>query len=99
MSKPCGKFTVSAGLVGACLTGVGLLNVARHSTGVSIFADDLIVIDAAVLLMACFLAYLALRAKDKRRWLRLERYADALFLLGLSGMVVIGALIAHELIG
>ena len=54
--------------------------------------------DAAVFLCSCFSAYLALRAKEERRWLRLERYADALFPLGLCGMVIIGGLVAYEII-
>lgn len=90
-------FGVSAGLVGVCLTVVGIFNFARRpgepQGGI---ADNLVAIDAIVFLLACLFAYLALRASDERGWRRLERYADVLFLVGISAMVVIAALIALD---
>ncbi|QJR34170.1 hypothetical protein [Gemmatimonas groenlandica] len=91
-------FSVSAGLVGACLTVIGLFNVLNYAGEIRGKADNLLAIDAAAFLAACFFAYLALRTRDERRWQRLERVADACFLVGLSGMVAIGALIAFEFI-
>ena len=91
-------FTVSAGLVGVCLTVIGVLNLGRQQGAVQSIADNLLAIDAAAFLSACLFAYLALRAKEERSWLRLERFADALFLVGLSGMVTVGVLVAFDLI-
>lgn len=91
-------FSVSAGLVGACLTVIGIFNVLNQPGAIRGKADDLLAIDAAAFLAACFFSYLALRAREERRWQRLERVADACFLAGLSGMVVIGGLIAFEFI-
>ena len=91
-------FTVSAGLVGVCVTVIGVLNLERRQGAVHSIADNLLAIDAAAFLSACLFAYLALRVKEERSWLRLERYADALFLVGLSGLVIIGALVAYELV-
>jgi hypothetical protein len=90
---------VSAGLVGVCLTVVGIFNFARRrGDPESSLADNLVAIDAIVFLFACLFTYLALRAPTKQRWRRLERYADLLFLAGLSAVVLIGALIAYDLI-
>jgi len=92
-------FTVSAGLVGVCLTVVGIFNFSRHrGDPESSLADNLVAIDAMVLLFACLFAYLALRASTEQRWRRLERYADVLLLAGLSAMVLIAALIAYDLV-
>lgn len=91
-------FAVSAGLVGVCLTVVGLFNIFRRSGAPQSIADNLIAIDAIVFLFACLCAYLALRTDREAQWRRLEHFADGLFLLGISGMVVISAMIAYELI-
>jgi hypothetical protein len=91
-------FSVSAGLVGVCLTVVGLFRLFRRPGEVQSVADNLIALDAIIFLLACLLAYLALRTNDEGRWQRLERYADGLFLLGISGMVLISGLVAYELI-
>ena len=55
-------------------------------------------IDALLFLGACVLAYLALRTPVLARARRLERGADVLFLTGLTLMVVVGALIAYEIV-
>jgi len=91
-------FAVSAGLVGVCLTVVGLFRLFRKTGEVASVADNLIAMDAIVFLFACLFAYLALRTMEEARWRRLERLADGLFLFGLAAMVLISGLIAYELI-
>lgn len=91
-------FSVSAGLVGVCLTVIGLFRLFRKTGEVASVADNLIAIDAMVFLFACLSAYLALRATREKAWRRFERFADTLFLAGLAAMVVISALIAYELV-
>ena len=91
-------FSVSAGLVGVCLTVIGLFRLFRKAGEVASVADNLIAIDALVFLFACLSAYLALRTTEERSWRRLERIADSLFLFGLAAMVVISALIAYEFV-
>jgi hypothetical protein len=91
-------FAVSAGLVGVCLTVVGLFHIFRQPGMAESIADNLVAMDAMVFLFACLFAYLALRSDLESRWRRLERYADVMFLGGISAMVVIIALIAYELI-
>jgi hypothetical protein len=91
-------FSVSAGLVGVCLTVIGLFHLFRRPGEIQSVADNLIAIDAIIFLFACILAYLGIRSGDERRWRRLESAADGLFLIGISGMVLICSLIAYELI-
>jgi hypothetical protein len=91
-------FSVSAGLVGVCLTVVGIFHILKTQGTAQSLADNLVALDAIVFLSSCVSAYLALRSTSERRWRRLERCADALFLVGLAFMVVISGLIAYELV-
>jgi hypothetical protein len=77
-------FTVSAAMVGVCLTVIGLLRIVITIQRVDTIADDLVAANALVYLAACFLAYWALRTRSSRRMRRLERLADGLFLSGLG---------------
>ena len=64
----------------------------------STWTDELLALDAVAFLVACSLAYLALRAGKERHKARVEKVADAIFLLGLFMMVVICGLLAYEFI-
>jgi multisubunit Na+/H+ antiporter MnhF subunit len=91
-------FSVSAGLIGVCLTVIGLFRLIGGSSRIRGWADDFLAIDACAFMLSCLLAYLALRSRNRARRHRLERFADVIFLLGLAAMVVIGSLVAYELI-
>ena len=91
-------FSVSAGLVGGCLTVIGLFRVVVRSQNVDSIADNLLAFDALLFLGACFLAYLALRSSSADRGERIERIADVVFLSALTMMVAVGGLIAYEFI-
>ncbi|MEO7325129.1 MAG: hypothetical protein ABIW82_09910 [Dokdonella sp.] len=82
-------FTASAALVGVCLTVIGLIHVVTATTKVGTIADDLLAGDATLFMVACVLSYWALRARNIRRMHRLERTADATFLIGLLLMTVV----------
>jgi hypothetical protein len=89
-------FAVSAGLVGVCLTVVGLFNALRTPSMTAGIADNLVAIDSLLFLGATAFAYLALRVRRERYWRRLERTADLLFLVALLGMVAVCGLVAFE---
>lgn len=91
-------FTVSAGLVGVCLTVLGLFRVIFRLSKVHEISDGLIALDALGFLAACVFAYLGLRAKTKASRRRLQLLADVVFLVSLSFMVVMGCLIAYEFV-
>lgn len=80
-------FTVSAAMVGVCLTVIGLIRIIISLRKVDTFADDILAINAILFLVACMSAYTALRTRDRRRMVRLEHFADAVFLLAMSVMV------------
>jgi hypothetical protein len=86
-------FTVSAGLVGVCLTVISITHAMAGGQRFHRFVDDLLAIDATIFLTSCFLSYCVLRGRGKRRMHRLETTADAVFLFGLLGLVMVCALI------
>lgn len=91
-------FTASAALVGVCLTVIGLIRVVIATTKVETIADDLLAGDAMLFMLSCLLAYWAMRARSMRRMHRLERTADAMFLIGLLLMTAICGVITLAII-
>ena len=88
-------FSVSAAMVGVCLTVIGLIRVVITLGKADTIADDLLAGDALLFLTACLLSYTALRAQDTRRMKHFERFADWLFILAMTLMVAICAFIAY----
>ena len=82
-------FTVSAGMVGVCLTVIGLLRVVIALRMADTVADNLLAFDAILFLIACLSAYWALRTRSRRRMYFVERFADVVFIGALLLMVVI----------
>ena len=75
--------TISAAMVGVCLTGIGLLRVSISVTRTDNFADDLLSLDAILFLIATLSAYFALRVESSVRLHRLERTADIAFIMAM----------------
>jgi hypothetical protein len=90
-------FTVSAGLVGVCLTVIGLLRVVITLRKTDTFADDLLAMDAFLFLVACLTSYWALRTRSVRRMHRVERFADVIFLLALVLMAAACAFVTYAI--
>ena len=90
-------FTVSSAMVGVCLTVIGLIRVVISLGTVDTLADDLLAADALLFLISCLLSYWALRSRGLRRMHRLERIADAIFIIAMIGMVVVCALITYTI--
>jgi hypothetical protein len=91
-------FTVSAQLVGVCLTVLGLFRTLMRLRNKGHFGDSLLALDAVWFLGACILSYASLHSRSTRRRRMLERVADACFIGGLVLMTVACALIAWELV-
>jgi hypothetical protein len=90
--------SVSAAMVGVCLTVIGLLRVVITIRKADTYADDLLAVDSVLFLMSALLSYWALRTRTLRRMHRVERYADAIFLLALMLMVVVCGFVTWALI-
>ena len=84
-------------MVGVCLTVIGIVNIVVSIKEVTTIADDLLAVNAFVFLCSCLLSYWALRARSRKRMIRVERIADTIFLVGLSLMAVICGLVVFVL--
>ena len=90
--------SVSATLVGVCLTVIGLIRVMERLRQIQTIEDDLLAVDAVIFLLATANAYFALRSRSADGYRRLERFADSFFLAGLAFMAIVCCLIAYEII-
>ena len=90
-------FSVSAAMVGVCLTVIGIIRIVIKAMNATTLADDFLAIDAMLFLSSCMLAYWAMRKQGTPAMVRIERIADAIFIIALVFMVVICALVAFEM--
>ena len=90
-------FTVSAAMVGVCLTVIGLIRIVITIQKDDTLADNMLCIDALLFLMSCALSYWALRSRGVRRMHRVERFADAVFLAAIILMTAICLFITFAL--
>jgi hypothetical protein len=91
-------FSVSAALVGVCLTVIGLIYIVISTSKVDTLVDDFLAADALIFLTSCLLSYWALRTRSLYRMHWVERVADAIFLGGLFLMVLIGSFITYAIL-
>ena len=91
-------FSVSATLLGVCLMVVGIIHDTITNLRIETLADDLLTVDAALFLVACFLSYWAIRSRTIKRMHRVEQIADILFLIGLSILATSCALITYAIV-
>jgi len=90
--------SVSAAMVGVCLTVIGLIRIVITIGKFDTIADDLLALASLIFLISCFCSYWALRTRGTRRMHRLERIADGTFLLGLLIMVIVCGVITFAMI-
>lgn len=91
-------FSVSAGMVGVCLTVIGILNVITSFKKINTLGDELTALDALIFLGSCIISYFALKTKERKIRLLLEKISDGLFLTGLAVMTVVCLFIVYKLI-
>jgi tellurite resistance protein TehA-like permease len=91
-------FSVSAAMVGVCLTVIGILNIIAAFRKIETLSDEVTAVDAVVFLGSCIISYVAIKTKTRKRRLLLEKIADGIFLTGLALMVVVCLFIVYKLI-
>jgi len=90
-------FTVSAAMVGVCLTVIGVIRVVITLGKADTLADDLLASDALLFLTSCLLSYAALRARSFCRMHRIERAADVVFITAMVVMTLICGFITYAM--
>jgi hypothetical protein len=88
-------FSVSAAMVGVCLTVIGLIRVVITLGRADTLADNLLAIDALMFLASCLFSYAALRANGLGQTKRIERVADWIFIAAMALMVAVCAFITY----
>ncbi len=91
-------FSVSAAMVGVCLTVIGILNIVSSFKKIETLVDEITALDAIFFLIACIVSYVAIRTKTRKRKYLLEKIADFLFLIGLGLMAVVCLIIVYKII-
>ncbi|MFL5140040.1 MAG: hypothetical protein ACJ8C9_15450 [Microvirga sp.] len=87
--------SVSGTLAGLCITAVALFHTVGSSSVSKTVADDALAISALLFLLCTYVIFFALRTKRNSLALALEKIADALFLVALTGMVGSGFVMVY----
>jgi hypothetical protein len=90
---------IASGMVGVCMTGIGVLRVAFMVHRRETVADDLLSIDALMFLLATLSSYFALRVQSHARLHWLERIADGTFIAAMVLLTVACFVITYSLDG
>ncbi|NTV45932.1 MAG: hypothetical protein HGB11_05320 [Chlorobiales bacterium] len=90
-------FTISAGLVGVCLTGIGLLRIASFRK-ITRFGDDLLAADAVLFMTCCLLAFWSFKTPYQNHRVKLRWVTDIIFVLALGLMVLVCGIIAYAVV-
>jgi len=81
-------FSVSAGMVGVCLTGVGLIGVLKSLRRTETMIDELLTADALLFLISTALYFVLLRWRRRSGRRLVDHLADATFFLALALLLV-----------
>ncbi|MFN0053712.1 MAG: hypothetical protein ACKV0T_16145 [Planctomycetales bacterium] len=91
-------FSVSAGMVGVCLTGIGLIQVMTMLKDFTTLCDELLVIDALMFLFSCFVSYWAMHHRLQKHYRRLRLVVDTFLMAGILLMFLVCAMIAWSIL-
>jgi hypothetical protein len=88
-------FSVSAAMVGVCLTVIQLIQMNAGQKPNTI-VDEILALDSIVFMIACVFSFLALKSQRHSRPKKiLENIGDGCFLLAISTMVVAITLVVY----
>lgn len=91
-------FAMSAGLVGVCLTAIGLLRVLVSRSRVETIGEELLAGNALCFMVSCLLSFWSFKTPRPRLRAMLRKIIDGLFLLALTFMVAVCILVAYAVI-
>jgi hypothetical protein len=90
--------SVSSGMVGVCLTAIGLVGILKGLNRVETVVDDLLAIAAMLFMVATFLAFLGMRTSLANTWRGFRLILDSVFSAGLVLVVLATLLLTWVLI-
>ena len=81
-----------------CITGVTLFHTTGKASLPATFPDDLLAASALLFLLCTYAIFIALRTRREAVAAVLEKVADTLFLLALTGMVASGLIMVYTVL-
>jgi hypothetical protein len=90
--------SVSAALVGVCLTAVGLINVIEAIQNWEGWIDDILAVGSLLFSIVTLLSFLGIRTRIRHRWPRYIILLDIIFCLGMLTMVISSFLLTYFVI-
>ena len=91
-------FAISAGLVGVCLTAIGLIRVVVSQTRIETVVEKLLAADALCFMSCCLLSFWSFKTYNPCHRILLRKVIDWLFMLALVFMVLVCMMVAYALI-
>lgn len=88
--------STSANLLGFCLFVITSFHITNNAQ--SSIIDEITSIVAFMLTVSCFFSFFSIRTADAKKEQRLEKIADYIFIVALSGILLIVLLITLNLI-
>jgi hypothetical protein len=80
--------SVSAAMVGVCLTAISLVSVLSALNKLEGLVDDLLAVGALLFSIVTLLSFLGIRTNLRNSWRTYTLVLDVLFCLGITAMVV-----------
>ncbi len=90
--------SVSAAMVGVCLTAVGLVSVIEALSKWEGWVDDLLAVGSLIFSLVTLLSFLGIRTNIRTAWRPYMLVMDILFCLGIVAMVVASFLLTYIVI-
>ena len=91
-------FAIFAGMVGVCLTAIGILRLVTNQDKVQTVGDDLLAVDSVLFVVCSFLSFWSFKSIDKEFRQRLRLVADTILLLALAIMACVCCVIAYAIV-
>ena len=80
--------SVSAAMVGVCLTAIGLVSVIEAINEVEHIVDDLLAVATITFSVVTLLSFLGIRTRIRRTWPQYMLVLDILFCIGIATIVI-----------
>ncbi len=89
-------FAVATGMVGVCLTAIGVVQLVEHNAGLETLCDELLAGDALLFLIGAICSFVSARLRFTGPWKQFQLAGDLLLMAALTVMVFsCGVLVVH----
>jgi hypothetical protein len=91
-------FSISAAMVGVCLTAIGILALVAAQTKIQTLGDQFLAADAVLFVLCCFLSFWSFKTGDVALRRQLRLVVDGIFMMALLIMVIVCGVIAYAIV-